>query len=166
MGWRSLAAVALLILLAAFAAANWGAFTAPTSLTLGFTSVQAPLGLLMLGLCAAVALVLGGLALWLHTRSLIELRRQVKAQQALRELAEKAETSRLVQLQSALDSGLQRLGAQIDSSREQLTHRIDQLQHEQSRHVAETANGLAAALAEFDQRISGQTPRLPGGEPR
>ena len=166
MGWRSLAAVALLILLAAFAAANWGAFTAPTTLTLGFTSVQAPLGLLMLGLCAAVALVLGGLALWLHARSLIELRRQVKAQQALRELADKAETSRLVQLQSALDAGLQRLGSQIDACGEQLTNRIDQLQHEQSRHVAETANGLAAALAEFDQRISGQTPRLPGGEPR
>ncbi|MDE2119471.1 MAG: DUF1049 domain-containing protein [Betaproteobacteria bacterium] len=154
MGMRSLAAAVLLILLAVFAVANWGAFTAPTSLTLGFTSVQAPLGLLMLGLCALVALALGGLALWLHTRSLMELRRQAKQQQALRELADKAETSRLVQLQAALESGLQRLGAQIDASRQQLDQRIDLLQHEQARHVAETANGLAAALAEFDERMS------------
>ena len=160
MGMRSLAAAVLLILLAVFAVANWGAFTAPTSLTLGFTSVQAPLGLLMLGLCALVALALGGLALWLHTRSLMELRRQAKQQQALRELADKAETSRLVQLQAALESGLQRLAAQIEAARQQTDQRIDLLQQEQARHVAETANGLAAALAEFDERMSRR-----GGEP-
>lgn len=159
MGLRSLAAAVLLILLAAFAAANWGAFTTPTSLTLGFTTLQAPLGLLMLAVCALLVLGLGGLALWLHTRSLMELRRSLKAQQALRELAEKAETSRLVQLQAALESGFQRLGAQVDAAHDRLGERLDRQQQEQQRHVAETANGLAAALAEFDQRMSSSLPR-------
>ncbi len=158
MGWRSLAVALLLMLLAAFAAINWGAFTTPTSLTLGFTSVRVPLGLLMLGLCAGITLALGSLALWLHTRSLMELRRQVKAQQALRELAEKAESSRLVQLQSALEGGLERLRAQLDGVRSQLVERIDAQQQQQARQLAETANGLAAALAELDQRVSAQLP--------
>jgi uncharacterized integral membrane protein len=157
MGMRSLAAVVLLILLAAFAAANWGAFTAPTQLTLGVTSVQAPLGVLMLGVCALLVLGLGGLALWVHTRSLMELRRQVKAQQALRELADKAEASRLTQLQAALDAATQRLSGQIEASQARLLDRIDHLQREQARDVAENANSLAAALAEFDQRVTGGT---------
>jgi uncharacterized integral membrane protein len=152
---RSLAAVVLLILLAAFAAANWGAFTAPTQLTLGVTSVQAPLGVLMLGVCALLVLGLGGLALWVHTRSLMELRRQVKTQQSLRELADKAETSRLTQLQAALDAATQRLSAQIEATQGRLLERIDHLQREHARDVAENANSLAAALAEFDQRVTG-----------
>ena len=157
MGMRSLAAVVLLILLAAFAAANWGAFTAPTQLTLGVTSVQAPLGVLMLGVCALLVLGLGGLALWVHTRSLMELRRQVKTQQSLRELADKAETSRLTQLQAALDAATQRLSAQIEATQGRLLERIDHLQREHARDVAENANSLAAALAEFDQRVTGNT---------
>ena len=161
MGMRSLAALVLLILLAAFAVANWAAFSAPTALTLGFTTVQAPLGLLMLGLCALLVLGLGGLALWLHTRSLMELRRQSKAQQSLRELAEKAETSRVYQLQGVLEAGLDRLAVQIESAEARLNGRLDRLQQEQSRYVAESANGLAAALAELDQRIEAQ--RRAGG---
>ena len=156
MGMRSLAVVVLLILLAAFAVANWAAFSAPTALSLGFTTVQAPLGLLMLGLCALLVLGLGGLALWLHTRSLMELRRQAKAQQSLRELAEKAETSRVYQLQGVLEGGLDRLAAQIESAEARLNDRLDRMQQEQSRYVAESANGLAAALAELDQRIEAQ----------
>ncbi len=144
MGWRSLMALLVLVLLGAFAAANWGAFTAPTDLSLGVARVHFPLGLLMLGLCAVLALGLGGLALWVHARSLFELRRQLRQQQSLRELADKAEASRVAQLQEQLRAGLER----IDS-------RLDTLQREQARQIAENADGLAAALAEFDQRISG-----------
>ncbi len=161
MGMRSLAVVVLLILLAAFAVANWGAFTAPTHLTLGLSTVQAPLGLLMLGLCALLVLGLGGLALWVHTRSLMELRRQVKAQQSLRELADKAETSRLTQLQAALEAATNRLASQIETAQAQLMDRIDHLEREQARHVAENADSLAAALAEFDQRLTGGPGRGP-----
>ena len=163
MGMRSLAAVVLLILLAAFAVANWGAFTAPTQLTLGLTSVQAPLGLLILGLCALLVLGLGGLALWVHTRSLMELRRQVKTQQSLRELADKAEVSRLTQLQGALEAATERLAAQLETSQARLLERLDLLEREQARHVAENADSLAAALAEFDQRISPPGAGRPGG---
>lgn len=153
---RSLAAVVLLILLAAFAVANWGAFTTPTHLSLGLTSVQAPLGLLMLAVCAALVLGLGGLALWLHTRSLMEMRRQMKTQQALRDVADKAEASRVHQLQGAMQAGIDRLAAQLEATRVQLFERIDRLEHEQARHVAENADSLAAALAELDQRVSGR----------
>ncbi|MDD5245594.1 MAG: hypothetical protein PHU49_16420, partial [Syntrophorhabdaceae bacterium] len=45
----------LLIVLAAvsvFAALNWSSFTVPTTLSVGFGAIQAPLGLIMLG-CTA-----------------------------------------------------------------------------------------------------------------
>jgi DNA anti-recombination protein RmuC len=86
----------------------------------------------------------------------MELRRQAKAQQSLRELAEKAETSRVYQLQGVLEGGLDRLAAQIESAEARLNDRLDRMAQEQSHYVAESANGLAAALAELDQRIETQ----------
>ena len=47
---RAIVFVLLIALVGLFALINWGAFSALTSLSLGFTTVQAPLGLLMLGL--------------------------------------------------------------------------------------------------------------------
>ena len=49
--------VVILVVLAAvalFAALNWSAFLAPATLSFGFAQVQAPLGLIMLGLLAIV----------------------------------------------------------------------------------------------------------------
>ena len=49
---RTLLVSLVLLLLALFAAANWNAFMAPTTLSLLLTSIQAPLGLIMLGFTA------------------------------------------------------------------------------------------------------------------
>ena len=46
---RTLMILAVLGLIAVFSALNWSAFIAPTALSLGFTSVEAPLGLILLG---------------------------------------------------------------------------------------------------------------------
>ena len=159
MGMRSLVALLLLVVLAAFAAANWGAFVAPTELTLGVARVHWPLGLLMLGLCALLLLGLGGLALWVHARSLMDLRRQLREQQSLRERADNAESSRLVQLQAAVREGFDGLSGRLDTLERQLGERIDTLQHEHARQVAQGANDLAAALAEVDRRVAEALPR-------
>lgn len=154
MGMRSLVALLLLVALAAFAAANWGAFTAPTELTLGVVRVHWPLGLLMLGLCALLLLGLGGLALWVHARSLMDLRRQLREQQALRERADNADSSRLAQMQSTVQAGFDGLSRTLDAWQRQLGERIDSLQNEQARHVAQSANDLAAALADVERRVA------------
>jgi uncharacterized integral membrane protein len=48
MNIRSVLIALALMLLAVFALLNWAAFTAPTTLSVGFADVQAPLGLIML----------------------------------------------------------------------------------------------------------------------
>ena len=56
--------VLLLIVLAAvalFAVLNWSAFLAPTTLSLGVAVVQAPLGLIMLGLIGILTVAFLGL---------------------------------------------------------------------------------------------------------
>ena len=54
---RALVFVVVLAVVALFALANWGAFTALAPLSLGVTTVQAPLGLIMLGLVVFVCVL-------------------------------------------------------------------------------------------------------------
>ena len=75
---RTLAIVFVLGLLAVFALLNWSAFLAPTTLSLGFASVEAPLGLILLaavGLITALFLVY---VVFLQSASLIDTRRQAR----------------------------------------------------------------------------------------
>jgi len=47
---RTVVVLVVLAFVGLFAALNWSAFLAPTPLSLGFAQVQAPRGLIMLGL--------------------------------------------------------------------------------------------------------------------
>jgi len=116
--------VLLLIVLAAialFAALNWSAFLAPTTLSLGFAQVQAPLGLIMLGLIALLTALFLGYLVYLQTTVLLESRRHAKELQAQRELADQAEASRFTELRAYLDARLSEvensLGAQLGEMR-------------------------------------------------
>jgi uncharacterized integral membrane protein len=104
--------VVLLIVLAAvivFAALNWNAFMTPTTLSLGVAQVQAPLGLVMLGLTAALTLVFLLYVVYLQTTVLLETRRHARELQAQRELADQAEASRFTELRNYLDTRLRDL---------------------------------------------------------
>ena len=154
MGLRSILLIVLLALLAAFVALNWAAFTASTSLTLGFSSVQAPLGLVMLALSALLALVFLGFAFSVRTAALLEGRRQMKELQAQRELADKAEASRITRLQQSLEAGFERMTEQMRMDKNELLARVAQLEQAQAQLITETANGLAAAVGELEDRMA------------
>ena len=116
--------VLLLILLAGvalFAALNWGAFLAPTTLSLGVAEVQAPLGLIMLGLIAIITTLFLAYLVYLQTTVLMEARRHAKELQVQRALADQAEASRFTELRAHLDSRLDEiqnsLGAQLGEMR-------------------------------------------------
>jgi len=119
--------VALLIVLAAvalLAALNWSAFLAPTTLSLGFAQVQAPLGLIMLVLIAILTALFLAYLVYLQTTVLLESRRHAKELQAQRELADQAEASRFTELRGYIDSRLgeveNSLGAQLGEMRDRL----------------------------------------------
>ena len=121
---RTIVLLVVLAAIALFAALNWRAFVAPTTLSLGFAEVQGPLGLIMLGLIAILTALFLTYLVYLQTSVLLEARRHARELQAQRELADQAEASRFTELRSYLDRRLQEiensLGAQLGEMRDRL----------------------------------------------
>ena len=110
---RVILVVVPLVVIAIFAMLNWTAFTAPVTLTLGWGSFRAPLGLLMLMLLAAVTLFfLVYMALW-QARMLAETRQHARELAAQRALADQAEASRFTELRKDIEQSANSLAAMI-----------------------------------------------------
>jgi uncharacterized integral membrane protein len=144
---RTLLVLLVIALIAGFAAINWPAFTTPTTLSLGMSTIEAPLGLAMLGLVVFITLAFAiYVAVW-QASILMETRRHAKELQAQRALADQAEASRFTELRGVLHAEM-----------EQLEQRIAATQESLRTEIRESANSLAAMLGEIDDRAP---PRLP-----
>jgi uncharacterized integral membrane protein len=150
---RALTFVATLILIGFFALLNWSAFTAPTTLSLFFTTVQAPLGLLMLGVVVLLALMFGVWAIAMQASMLMEARRQGRELQASRELADKAEASRFVELRSYLNGELLRVTSSTARGHEEVLNRMTHLEGALRLALENNANAVAASIGEFEDRL-------------
>lgn len=132
---RVIAFAVMLVLVGLFAAINWPVFNAPTALSLGFTQIEAPLGLIMLSLVAFLCVLFAAWVIALQASALLESRRQTKELQAQRDLADKAEASRFTEL------------------RGELMARLDRLQQESRTSLEQAANTLAAHIGELEDRL-------------
>jgi hypothetical protein len=130
----SLLVIALLIVL--LAALNWTTLASPTLISLGVTSVTAPLGLIMLGLTVLLAILFVAYVLTLQGSVLFETRRHHRDLQAQRDLAEKAEASRLADLRTVLET------------------RMDRLEQGMARHFEQSDNSTAAQLGQIEDRLA------------
>lgn len=93
--------VVLLLVLAAigtFVAVNWSLFLAPATLSLVVATVEAPLGLILLGLMGVLTAVFLVVLVALQTRVLLEARRHARELKTQRDLADQAEASRFTEL--------------------------------------------------------------------
>lgn len=132
--------LALAILaLALFVALNWSVFVAPTTLSLGFTVVQAPLGLIMLAVTAGVGALLLAHILFQQASVVLELRRAAKDLHVQRELADRAEASRFTELRGALNDEVQGL-------ERKLIARMDETMLSLTAHLGEVEDKLDRAL--------------------
>jgi uncharacterized integral membrane protein len=107
--FRVIAFCAVLMLVGVFALINWEAFSALTPLSLGVTTVQAPLGVIMLGLVVFLCVLFAVWVISLQARSLFEARRQTRELQTQRDLADRAEASRFTELRAELMARLDRM---------------------------------------------------------
>ena len=138
---RTLLALLFVVLVLAFAVLNWPAFNAPTPLSLGFLSFEAPLGLTMLGLMSAMTLgFVVYMAMWQAT-ILLETRRHTRELNTQRTLADQAEASRFTELRGTMHMEFETLAQRIAQSQEALRT-----------EVHESVNSLAAMLGEIDDR--------------
>ena len=139
--------------IAVFTALNWSAFMAPATLSLGVANVQAPLGLVMLGLVAFLAALFLVFVVYLQTSVLLEARRHARELQANRELADQAEASRFTELRGFLEAELKREAGLNAESRVVVLARLDQLDRDLRSAVEQSGNTLAAYIGELEDRL-------------
>ena len=132
---RAIGFVLLLALVGLFALLNWPAFAARVPLSFGFFSVDAPLGLLLLGLIGVLCVLFTAWVVYLQANALRDARRQTRELQTQRDLADQAEASRFIELRAELLTRLDRLHTEL------------RVVHEQS------ANTVAAHLGELEDRM-------------
>ena len=140
-------AIIVLVVAAAFFIVNWPVFATPARLDFVVTSVEMPIGVVMLALFAVIILVLSSYAGIWHSTLLSEFRRQAKELQVQRTLAESAEASRFSELGTLIRD-------EIANSDERLESALDLLRNE----LRDTENSIAATLGEMDDRLRSLAP--------
>ena len=103
---RHLALSLVAILIGLFAALNWAVISQSTTLNLGLMQVQGPLGVVLLGLTALLAVVFVVYVLYMQTAMLLDSRRQAKDMEVQRNLADQAELSRFTELRAYMQGEL------------------------------------------------------------
>ena len=161
---RSLLLLLLITLIAAFTALNWHVFLADTPLSLGVTTWQAPLGLIMLGLLIFVVAYCLIYVLYLQSNVLMESRRNAKELQTHRELADKAEASRFTELRNFLEAGMKQRDAQDKATQQALMARLDTMENSLRTSVEQSGNSLSAYIGELEDRLTPDSARA--GETR
>lgn len=156
MNVRMILTVLALLLFGAFVAVNWSAFLVPTTLSLLVATVEAPLGLVLLGVLAGVTGLFLVYMAWWQGRVLLETRRHTQELQAQRTLADQAEASRFTALQTEMKAELAKLAAHVDASAAQTRQALQ-----------DSGNTLAAYIGEVEDRVEqalapAGVPRLPG----
>lgn len=125
MSLRSLFLLLVGIVIVAFIGLNWTEVTRPTDLSLVFTEIHAPLGLVLIGLMALLSAVFVGLVAYQQATVLLETRRHARELSAQRELADKAEASRFTDLRGHVDQEVSRLSEVLQNHTRETLARID-----------------------------------------
>ncbi|MDM7325249.1 MAG: DNA cytosine methyltransferase [Thermus sp.] len=146
MSARTLFPLLVLLLLLLFAWLNWGEITKPTSLSLGLTRVEAPLGLVLVVALGVVSLLYLIFTIGLETAALLEVRRYARELLHYKKLAEEAEQSRYTELRAYLETELKRLAEAEKEEIQALEARIRET-------LEQHGNTLAAYIGELEDQL-------------
>lgn len=166
MRFRTLLLIALILVLAGFVALNLDAILQMTTLNMGFAEIQAPLGLVMLGLLVAMFAVFLVALLYFQASHAVELRRVTKEASEQRNLADKAEASRFTELREFLKAELQKTAERDAVLNDKLAQKMDMVRGSLVETIENTGNGLNANLGQIEDRLERQqVPSLPHEKP-
>jgi hypothetical protein len=150
---RVLPVLLVLLLTGVFALINWTTFNTPTTLNVGLAMVTAPLGMVMLGIVALLAVMYIASVVYLQGAALLEARRMGRDLTAQRELADKAEASRFTELREFMNSEMQRMARTNEEIRAAMFARMDQMEQRSRASMEETANSLSAYIGQLEDRM-------------
>ena len=149
----SLTLILAFVLMAAFAIRNWAAMAAPSTLSLGFAHVSAPLGMVMLVFTAAMSGLFVLFIDLLQAGVIVESRRLTKEAKTQRELADTAEASRFTELRTLLEGELRRIESPGVASNCELGARIEQSERGMQDKLDEATRTLSAHLGEIEDKL-------------
>lgn len=148
--------VVLLIILVAlviFAALNWSAIVTPIPLSLLFTNMDAPLGLILLSVTGILVLLFLSFVVYMQSSTILLRKRLNSELAAQRELADKAEASRFTELRTYLETELQSLKTQNTGTHQQVEARLAETEAAVKAVVEETGRTLSAYIGELEDRL-------------
>lgn len=143
---RTALLILIIILLGYLAFFNFPALSQVVPMSVGFTTIDAPLGLVMLALTALMAVIFVAYVIAMQGTWLLEARAHTKELQAQRELADKAEASRFTELRGVLE-------AQHAEGQRRLMERIDTLEAHLHARAQESDNSTAAYVGQLEQQL-------------
>ena len=161
---RTILLVLFILFIAGFVALNFEQILQPTALNFGFTQVQAPMGLVLLGMLALVLVVFLAALVYYQTLHLVEVRRVTREAADQRVLADKAEASRFTELRQYLQTESQASVSREQALSDQVQAKLDQVQAALTQVIEQTGNGLSATVGELEDRLERHYPPRGGSE--
>ncbi len=108
-------AIVVVVVVSALVVLNWSALMTPAPLNLVVAQIDAPLGVVMLGLAGVLGALFFVAYLQHQIGSLIETRRLLKEVQRVQDLADKAEASRIENLHQLIATEFRLLNERLNS---------------------------------------------------
>ncbi|WP_337868347.1 DNA cytosine methyltransferase [Meiothermus sp.] len=162
---RNVFLLVLIVVMALFAWRNWAVFSEEKTLSLFFTQVTAPFGVVMLTVMAVLVVVYFLYTVGLETAALLEVKKYARELLSARKLADEAEASRFSELKKWLEGELATLKAQspagLETKLQEVVERIDRVEHELREDIEKAGNTLAAYIGELEDQITGQDKHPP-----
>ena len=146
MNLRTIILLLIAIVIAALAVLNWNTLVSPTTVSLGVTDIEAPLGAIMLGLTILLCVFFLAYVLSMHGSVLMETRRHSKEMTNQRELADKAEMSRFTELRGFLET-------QQRQSQDLFNARMDAMEARIAVRSQEAENSTAAFMGQLEDQL-------------
>jgi hypothetical protein len=132
---------------------NWHIFIAPNELSLGFTTIQIPLGLVMLGILIFITALFLMNMIYLQSSSLLEARRHSRELEASQELVNKSEKSRFTELKNSFETELSKQNELNSELKSEIIARADLIEGNFQTTIAQLENTLDAYIGELEDRL-------------
>jgi hypothetical protein len=156
---RTILLVVAILLVAGFAALNWSEVVRPSPLLFGPIAMDAPLGLILLGLLALTLVLFLASSIAMRTQSLIDYRQHHKTLEAQRELADKAEASRFVDLRQQLDTHLKEMRERDAIAASEFDKAMLQSRRELQAQMEQINRTISTRMTELENRLDGRLNR-------
>lgn len=150
---RTVVLILTIVLVTGFAALNIDEFSRPTVLNMGFTTMEAPLGLVMLVLLASALLIFLAMVLFIQSAHLLEIRQHTREMRTQRELADKAEGSRFTELRQYLEEQALASQQRDDDLASKLLDATALNQQTLLAKIDSSGDTLAAYIGELEDRL-------------